>query len=89
MNPSGASTIVFANAGFGVAGNVQMLTLADYRRQFDTNVYGVLRTLYESLDALRDRRGRFVVMGSAAPELRRLAGAAVTVRRFLPAGWRP
>ena len=36
--------IVYANAGFGVAGPMQSLTVADYQRQFDTNVVGLLRT---------------------------------------------
>src|ERR1043165_8324280 len=37
--------IVIANAGFGIVGKAQNLTLDDYRRQFETNVFGVLRTL--------------------------------------------
>ena len=45
--------IVVANAGFGVVGNAQNLTLDDYRRQFETNVFGVLRTFHETLDSLR------------------------------------
>ena len=61
--------IVIANAGFGVVGNAADLELADYRRQFETNVFGVIRTLHESLDALRRTRGRFVIMGSAAGHL--------------------
>jgi short-subunit dehydrogenase len=74
--------IVVANAGFGVAGNVQMLTLADYQRQFDTNVFGVLRTLYESLDALRDKRGRFVVMGSVAGYISISGSSAYAMSKF-------
>lgn len=58
--------VVYANAGFGVAGSVEKLTLADYQRQFDTNVMGVLRTVQESLPALRDSRGQLVLMGSVA-----------------------
>ena len=42
--------IVYANAGFGVAGALQRLTLDDYQRQFDTNVFGMLRTIYETLN---------------------------------------
>ena len=40
--------IVIANAGFGVVGNAQRLCIEDYRRQFETNVFGVLRTLHET-----------------------------------------
>src|SRR6187455_223154 len=58
--------IVVANAGFGVVGKAQSLSIDDYRRQFETNVYGVLRTLHETHDCLRARAGRFVIMGSVA-----------------------
>ena len=58
--------VVIANAGFSVAGTFQMLTLADYRRQYETNVFGVLRTAYEALPALRASTGRLVIMGSVA-----------------------
>jgi short-subunit dehydrogenase len=61
-----AIDVVVANAGFSVSGTLQMLTLADYRRQYETNVFGVLRTVYESLPALRAVSGRLVIMGSVA-----------------------
>src|SRR5690349_10887305 len=62
-------SIVVANAGFGVVGNAQKLTLDDYRRQFETNVFGVIRTLQETLPALKRMQGRFVIMGSVAGHL--------------------
>jgi short-subunit dehydrogenase len=58
--------VVIANAGFSVAGTLQSLTLADYRRQYETNVFGLLQTVYESLPALRAARGRLAIMGSVA-----------------------
>jgi len=57
---------VVANAGFGVTGRVEKLGLADFRRQFETNVFGVLRTVYASLDALKRSRGCLVLIGSVA-----------------------
>jgi short-subunit dehydrogenase len=62
----GTIDLVVANAGFGVVGHVQNLSLADYQRQFETNVWGVLRTLYATLPDLKRTRGQFVVMGSVA-----------------------
>jgi NADP-dependent 3-hydroxy acid dehydrogenase YdfG len=50
--------IVYANAGFGVAGPMQSLMVAGYQRQLDTNVVGLLRTVYETLSTLRAARGR-------------------------------
>ena len=62
----GRLDIVVANAGFGVVGDVARLTLDDYRRQFETNVFGVLRTVWASLDDVRRARGRIVIIGSVA-----------------------
>jgi NAD(P)-dependent dehydrogenase (short-subunit alcohol dehydrogenase family) len=58
--------VVFANAGFGVVGFFERLTLDDYRRQFETNVFGVLRTLKASQSQLVQHRGNAVVIGSVA-----------------------
>lgn len=55
---------VIANAGFAVIGEVESLTVADYERQFNTNVYGVLRTFYASIGQLKKHRGRFAIVGS-------------------------
>lgn len=55
---------VVANAGFGVAGFFHRRELDDYRRQFDTNVFGVIRTASASFDALQESRGCFAIMGS-------------------------
>jgi short-subunit dehydrogenase len=74
--------IVIANAGFGVVGNVQGLTLDDYRRQLETNVFGVLRTLQETLEGLRRTRGRFVVMGSVAGHVSAPGGSAYAMSKF-------
>jgi short-subunit dehydrogenase len=60
----GRIDVVIANAGFGVVGPVERLTLEDYRRQFETNVFGVLRTIYATLDDLARTRGPLVLIGS-------------------------
>jgi short-subunit dehydrogenase len=62
----GRLDVVVANAGFGVVGLVERLTLDDYRRQFETNVFGVLRTVQASLAALKASRGRLAIIGSVA-----------------------
>lgn len=62
----GRLDIVIANAGFGVVGKAEKLTLQDYQRQFDTNIYGVLRTLYATLPELKKTRGQIVLLGSVA-----------------------
>lgn len=55
---------VVANAGFGVAGRFEKLELADWRRQFDVNVFGAISTVKASLPHLRESRGRIGLVGS-------------------------
>jgi short-subunit dehydrogenase len=57
---------VIANAGFGVSKPLSKLELEDYRRQFETNVFGVLRTVYATRDALEQSRGCLAIIGSVA-----------------------
>jgi short-subunit dehydrogenase len=62
----GKLDVVFANAGFGVVAPLKKLTLEDYRRQFETNVFGVLRTIYAALPELEKSRGNLAIIGSVA-----------------------
>jgi NADP-dependent 3-hydroxy acid dehydrogenase YdfG len=55
---------LIANAGFGVGGKFTKLTLDDYRRQFETNVFGVIRSVYAALPDLRQTRGAIGIVGS-------------------------
>ncbi len=58
--------IAFANAGFGIVAPLKKLTLEDYRRQFETNVFGVLRTIYAALPELEKTKGTLVIIGSVS-----------------------
>jgi short-subunit dehydrogenase len=58
--------VVFANAGFGVAAPLRKLTVNDYRRQFETNVFGVLRTIYAALPELEKTRGNLAIVSSVS-----------------------
>jgi hypothetical protein len=62
----GKLDVVIANAGFGVVGPLKALSIEDYRRQFETNVFGVLRTIYAALPEIEKTRGNVVVIGSVA-----------------------
>ncbi len=62
----GKLEVVFANAGFGVVAPLKKLTLEDYRRQFETNVFGVLRTIYAALPELEKSRGNLAIIGSVS-----------------------
>src|SRR5262249_55599175 len=78
----GRIDVVVANAGFGVVGPVERLTLADYRRQLETNVFGVLRTIHATLGDLRAARGRLVVIGSVSGHIATPGASAYAMSKF-------
>jgi short-subunit dehydrogenase len=78
----GRIDVVVANAGFGVAGNLQKLTLEDYRRQLETNVFGVLRTVYATLAELKRTRGQLVIIGSVAGWIPQPGASAYGMSKF-------
>jgi short-subunit dehydrogenase len=62
----GKLDVVIANAGFGVVGALKKLSVEDYRRQFETNVFGVLRTIYAALPDIEKAKGNVVILGSVS-----------------------
>ncbi len=62
----GRLDVAVANAGFSVGGKVEGLGDAEWRRQFDTNVFGALNTIRHALPALRRTSGRMVLIGSVS-----------------------
>src|SRR6185437_214716 len=78
----GGVDVVFANAGFGVTGQVAGLTIEDYRRQFETNVFGVLRTVYAAVGELERRRGSLVIIGSVASWVSTGGASAYSMSKF-------
>jgi short-subunit dehydrogenase len=78
----GKLDIVIANAGFGVTGSFKQLSIADYRRQFETNVFGVLRTLYAALPEVEKAKGNIVIIGSVAGWIPMPGGSAYGMSKF-------
>ena len=62
----GGLDVAVANAGFSVAGRVEKLSAADWRRQLDVNVIGVAMTARYAIPHLRERKGRLALIGSVA-----------------------
>ena len=55
------------NAGFGIFGSVEEVSLADAQSQFETNFFGVLRCVRAAVPHLRKQgSGRVVLVGSLA-----------------------
>ncbi|TNE50827.1 MAG: SDR family oxidoreductase [Deltaproteobacteria bacterium] len=74
--------VVVANAGFGVAGVLEDLTLDDYRRQLETNVFGVLRTVYATLDDLKKTKGRLAIVSSVSGYASLPTSSAYSMSKF-------
>jgi short-subunit dehydrogenase len=82
----GKLDVVVANAGFGVSGTLERLALDDYRRQLETNVFGVLRTIYATLDDLKQTRGRLVLIGSVSGHIGVPGSSAYSMSKFAVRG---
>ncbi len=67
LEKAGAMDVLINNAGIGYYVTVEDLRLEDLRRQYETNVLGVLRVTQAVLPHMRERRrGRIVMMSSVA-----------------------
>lgn len=83
----GGLDVCIANAGFGIAGPFEKIATDDYRRQFDTNVFGVIDTAYAAYPHLVAKRGRFAVVGSVAGRLGTPRSSAYAASKFAVCGW--
>lgn len=83
----GRLDVAIANAGFGVNGAVADLSLDDYRRQFETNVFGVVRTAQAALPALTDSRGVFAAIGSVSGYLSTPGTVPYAMSKFAVRAW--
>jgi NAD(P)-dependent dehydrogenase (short-subunit alcohol dehydrogenase family) len=67
LNKAGAIDVLINNAGLVYAGAVEELRLEDWRKQFETNFFGVLRVTQAILPHMRERRkGRVLMMSSVS-----------------------
>ena len=62
----GKLDVAIANAGYSVAGKVEDVTAAQWRRQLDVNVVGAALTARFALPELRKTEGRIGLVGSVA-----------------------
>ncbi|MGH9737940.1 MAG: SDR family oxidoreductase [Candidatus Acidiferrales bacterium] len=67
---AGSVAVLVNNAGIGIGAAMEEISLADMRKQFETNVFGVLRVTQRVLPEMRkQRRGRVVNMSSIAGKM--------------------
>lgn len=82
----GGIDVVVANAGFGVSGPLENLSTGDYRRQFETNVFGVIDTIYAVLPHLKASRGRLGIVSSVLGRLGTPTTSAYCASKFALCG---
>ena len=82
----GGIDVAIANAGFSVAGRIEKLSAADWRRQFDVNVVGLGTTVSAALPHLRERVGRLALIGSVASMLPTAGVGAYTASKYAVRG---
>lgn len=78
----GELDVVIANAGISVLGSVEDVSVDEYKRQFETNVYGVLRTVKATLGSLKRTSGRVGLVGSVSGFLSLPGTSAYAMSKF-------
>jgi NAD(P)-dependent dehydrogenase (short-subunit alcohol dehydrogenase family) len=67
LEKGGGIDVVINNAGIGYMATVEELRLEDFRKQFEVNLFGVVRVTQAVLPHMRQRRrGRILMMSSVA-----------------------
>ena len=67
METAGKVDVLVNNAGYGLTGGVEEVSLAEAKAQFETNFFGVVRTTKAVLPSMRQRKsGQIINMGSIA-----------------------
>ena len=78
----GLLDIVIANAAIPISGKFEALSITDYRREFEINVFGLLQTCYTFLNDLKKTKGTLVLIGSTASYMSSPGSSAYAMSKF-------
>lgn len=73
---------LIANAGFGVAGPFSKLQPDDYRRQFETNIFGVINSVKIFAPEIIKNKGRIAMLGSVSSYIALAEGSPYAMSKF-------
>jgi NAD(P)-dependent dehydrogenase (short-subunit alcohol dehydrogenase family) len=83
LSDSGRIDALVNNAGYSLSGAVESLDVADIRREFETNVFGLVRLSQLVLPSMRERgSGRIVNIGSMGGKLTFPGGGAYHASKY-------
>jgi len=79
----GAVDVLVNNAGYGLYGPVEQLSMDELRRQFETNVFGLVRLTQLALPAMRaKKRGRILNVSSMGGRMTLPGGGAYHASKY-------
>jgi len=79
----GAVDVLINNAGYGLYGPVEQLPMAELRRQFETNVFGLVELTQLVLPAMREKgRGRIINVSSMGGRMTLPGGGAYHASKY-------
>lgn len=61
VNEYGRIDILVNNAGYGLFGALEDFTMLDFKKQFETNVFGMVRTIQSALPTMRVQRSGIII----------------------------
>src|SRR3954464_4926513 len=83
VGAEGAVGVLVNNAGYSLSGALETLSMDDVRRQFETNVFGLLRMCQLVLPGMRDQGwGRIINISSMGANLVFPGGGAYHATKF-------
>ena len=81
-NTLGSIDIVIANAGLGVFGSIEDITIEGWNQVIETNLTGVFYTLKSTLSSLKNTKGYYITISSLAGTNFFAGGTAYNASKF-------
>lgn len=78
----GKIDIVVANAGYAAINSFEQLSIEDYRKQLETNLFGVIHTIKATLEDLQAQHGTLALLGSLSGHISTPYSSAYAVSKF-------